>query len=57
MQDEDILLSCMTQNIDDLETKTGVFPQKLIQAHGHSRSAHCTKCKKEASMEDWVKYC
>jgi NAD-dependent histone deacetylase SIR2 len=41
-----MLYYCMTQNIDDLETKAGVSPQKLIQAHGHSRSAHCIKCKK-----------
>lgn len=41
LQDEDILLMNMTQNIDDLEIKAGLKEEKLLQAHGHSRSAHC----------------
>jgi len=43
----------LTQNIDDLEIKAGIPENKLIQAHGHSRSAHCIVCKKEASIEKW----
>ena len=43
----------LTQNIDDLEIKAGIPEHKLIQAHGHSRSAHCIGCKKEASIEKW----
>jgi NAD-dependent SIR2 family protein deacetylase len=35
-----------TQNIDDLEIDAGIKEEKLFQAHGHSRSAHCIKCKK-----------
>jgi|NOAtaT_7_FD_contig_21_858384_length_370_multi_3_in_0_out_0_1 NAD-dependent SIR2 family protein deacetylase len=41
LQDEGVLLMNMTQNIDDLEIKAGLKEEKLLQAHGHSRSAHC----------------
>ena len=50
LQDEDILLMNMTQNIDDLEIKAGVKEDKLLQAHGHSRSAHCVSCKTQANI-------
>ena len=43
----------LTQNIDDLEIKAGIPEDKLIQAHGHSRSAHCIGCKKESSIAKW----
>lgn len=54
VEDEGILLKCMTQNIDDLEVKAGMNPKSLIQAHGHSRSAHCISCHKEAKIEEWL---
>lgn len=47
INDENMLLYCITQNIDGLEIKAGVPEDKLLQAHGHSRTAHCTKCKRE----------
>lgn len=34
-----------TQNIDNLEEKTGMDMKKVIQAHGANRGAHCAKCK------------
>lgn len=43
----------MTQNIDDLESKAGIKEEKLLQAHGHSRSAHCTGCKGDADIAKW----
>lgn len=27
--------------------------EKLLQAHGHSRSAHCIECHKEADIAQW----
>jgi NAD-dependent SIR2 family protein deacetylase len=36
----------LTQNIDDLEIAAGISEKRLLQAHGHSRSAHCIDCKK-----------
>ena len=46
----------LTQNIDDLEIKAGIPEDKLIQAHGHSRSAHCIGCKKESSIAKWKQF-
>lgn len=34
----------LTQNIDDLEIQAGLPEEKLLQAHGHTRSAHCIDC-------------
>ena len=55
IQDEGTLLKVLTQNIDDLEVKAGVKPEVMIQAHGHSRSAHCISCEKEHDVEKWRK--
>ena len=41
----------MTQNIDNLEEKTGMDMGAVIQAHGANRGAACSKCKKVADME------
>lgn len=43
----------MTQNIDDLEIMAGVKEDKLLQAHGHSRSAHCIDCRGDADIKAW----
>lgn len=42
-----------TQNIDGLEVDVGISEKKLVQAHGHMRSAHCCHCKKEYSIEEF----
>jgi NAD-dependent SIR2 family protein deacetylase len=49
LNDENQLLLNYTQNIDGLELDAGLPSEKLIQAHGHMRSAHCLDCKKEYS--------
>lgn len=41
----------MTQNIDNLEEKTGMDMDSVVQCHGANRGAACAKCKKEASQE------
>jgi len=41
----------MTQNIDNLEEKTGMDMDGVVQAHGANRGAACSGCKKEADME------
>ena len=43
-----------TQNIDGLEFKAGLPEEKLIEAHGSFRTAHCIKCKKEHSVDDII---
>mmetsp|Transcript_8728 Transcript_8728/g.7689 ORF Transcript_8728/g.7689 Transcript_8728/m.7689 type:complete len:196 (+) Transcript_8728:629-1216(+) len=47
-----------TQNIDGLEAKSGMNVDKLIEAHGHTRTAHCSdyECRKEASLEEYLKH-
>jgi NAD-dependent SIR2 family protein deacetylase len=45
LEDEGILEKNLTQNIDDLESKAGISATKLLQAHGHARSAHCIACE------------
>lgn len=54
LDDEKMLLSCFTQNIDGLELDAGLKEDKLVQAHGHMRTAHCIDCKEEQSMKDFV---
>mmetsp|Transcript_38578 Transcript_38578/g.82307 ORF Transcript_38578/g.82307 Transcript_38578/m.82307 type:complete len:205 (+) Transcript_38578:164-778(+) len=39
-----ILRRIYTQNIDGLEVVAGVDPEKLVECHGHFRSASCTSC-------------
>jgi len=39
-----ILLRCYTQNIDTLERKAGLDPDKLVEAHGSFNSASCCVC-------------
>ena len=48
-----MLQMIFTQNIDGLEFDAGITADKLVQAHGHFRTAHCIECKKEASMEEF----
>jgi NAD-dependent SIR2 family protein deacetylase len=49
LNDKGLLHMCYTQNIDNLEVKTGIDMKKIIQAHGANRGAHCSVCKKEKS--------
>jgi len=44
LQDRGILLRNYTQNIDGLEVLAGVDPDKVIECHGHFRSAKCVDC-------------
>ena len=43
LQDKGKLLTCYTQNIDNLETSAGIKPEKLIQCHGSFGTATCRK--------------
>uniref|UniRef100_A0A7S3HG30 Deacetylase sirtuin-type domain-containing protein n=1 Tax=Spumella elongata TaxID=89044 RepID=A0A7S3HG30_9STRA len=42
--DEGMLLMNFTQNIDGLELDAGLPFEKLVQAHGHMRTARCCEC-------------
>jgi len=43
-----------TQNIDGLEVIAGVDLKYVVEAHGNIRSAHCTACKKEANIREFM---
>uniref|UniRef100_A0A7S2EHD3 Deacetylase sirtuin-type domain-containing protein n=1 Tax=Ditylum brightwellii TaxID=49249 RepID=A0A7S2EHD3_9STRA len=42
---KNLLLRNYTQNIDMLEILSGVDEEKLVECHGHFRTASCIKCK------------
>lgn len=44
LQDKGKLLTNYTQNIDNLEAKVGIIPEKLIQCHGSFATASCIEC-------------
>ncbi|CAD8197857.1 unnamed protein product [Paramecium octaurelia] len=50
------LLKCFTQNIDGLELDAGVSQDKVIQAHGHMRTARCIECQEEVSIKDFMSH-
>lgn len=41
-----------TQNIDGLEAVAGVNPEKLVECHGHFRSASCINCGIAHEVDD-----
>ena len=47
LQDKGLLWKVMTQNIDNLEEKTGMNMDLVTQCHGANRGAHCAKCNRE----------
>jgi len=44
LESKDLLRRNYTQNIDGLETLAGVSEDKLVECHGHFRTASCTEC-------------
>ncbi len=57
LNDANQLLLNYTQNIDGLELEAGLPLSKLVQAHGHMRSAHCYRCRYEHPMKDFLAAC
>ena len=47
LQDKGLLFKNLTQNIDNLEEKTGMDMDDVVQAHGVNKGAACAKCRKE----------
>jgi len=45
-----LLLRSFTQNIDALELMAGLPEDKVVEAHGSTRGAHCLSCKKPYSQ-------
>lgn len=42
----------MTQNIDNLEQKTGIDMKHVLQAHGANRGGSCGKCSLVHDFEE-----
>ncbi|XP_078271573.1 NAD-dependent protein deacetylase sirtuin-3, mitochondrial-like isoform X2 [Rhinoraja longicauda] len=45
LHDKGLLLRLYTQNIDGLERKAGIPPERLVEAHGSFATATCTACR------------
>lgn len=45
-----LLLRSFTQNIDALESMAGIPDEKVVEAHGSTRGAHCLSCHKAYSQ-------
>lgn len=56
LDQEGVLQICMTQNIDNLEGKAGMRPEKLVQAHGANIGARCARCKKDYDRDTLDQY-
>ena len=47
-----LLVRNYTQNIDGLEALAGVNPERLVECHGHFRSASCIECGAKFNGQD-----
>jgi NAD-dependent SIR2 family protein deacetylase len=47
LDEKGLLQRVYTQNIDGLEAVAGVNPEKLVECHGHFRSASCIACQRK----------
>jgi NAD-dependent SIR2 family protein deacetylase len=52
LNDKNVLLRNYTQNIDGLEIIAGVDTERIIECHGHFRSASCCDCNKPADVNE-----
>ena len=50
LQDKGLLYWNLTQNIDNLEEKTGMNMDTVLQCHGANSGASCAACCKPADM-------
>jgi len=51
LAEKDLLLRTYTQNIDGLEHLAEIPADKLVECHGHFRTASCIKCGKPADAQ------
>jgi len=52
LQDKGKLLTNYSQNIDNLEARAGIHPDKLVQCHGSFATASCVKCSHKVPGEE-----
>ncbi len=51
LADKGLLLRIYSQNIDGLEFLAGIPEDKLVECHGHFRTASCIDCKRPADAD------
>ena len=56
LEQKNALLRCYTQNIDGLEVLGGVSPERMVECHGHFRTASCIYCGEPANIERMKRY-
>eukprot|EP00116_Pleurobrachia_bachei_P005629 sb/3465891/ len=56
LSDKGVLLRNYTQNIDMLQSKTGIPDEKVFEVHGSFRSGRCTKCSATYTEEELKEY-
>lgn len=54
LNDKGYLLRCFSQNVDCLESLSGLPKDKLCLAHGSFETGHCLRCNAEYSL-DWMR--
>ena len=52
LNDKGVLWRNMTQNIDNLEEKTGIDMEKVVQCHGANKGAICAKCRRDHDEDE-----
>ncbi len=50
LQNRGVLLGVITQNFDGLHQDAGILPEHVVELHGTSRLAACTRCGARSSM-------
>lgn len=51
LEQKGALLRCYTQNIDGLEVLGGVSAERMVECHGHFRTASCIHCGERANID------
>ena len=54
MERADLLLSTITQNIDNLHIWAGSAPERVVELHGNTRSVRCTHCGTLFPVEEFI---
>ncbi|KDQ12037.1 hypothetical protein BOTBODRAFT_34903 [Botryobasidium botryosum FD-172 SS1] len=52
LHEKSLLHTCFTQNIDTLERRAGVPPDKLVEAHGSFATQRCIDCREPYPDDD-----
>lgn len=52
LEEQNLLARVYTQNIDGLESLAGISTDKLVECHGHFRSASCVSCHQTVPIDD-----